>query len=66
MRIKIQCDRECENFYKIFWELNKAKIYQQTPDKYFFLVKDRYLFLLGSSTCTLQILQEYSGRMRWL
>jgi len=24
MRLKIRCDRECEKFCKIFWELNKA------------------------------------------
>ena len=25
MRLKIRCDGECENFCKIFWELNKAQ-----------------------------------------
>jgi len=24
MRLKIRCDGECEKFYKIFWQLNKA------------------------------------------
>ena len=24
MRLKIRCDGESENFYKIFWKLNKA------------------------------------------
>jgi len=26
MRLKIRCDGECEKFYKIFWELNKALV----------------------------------------
>jgi len=26
MRLKIQCDEECEKFCKIFWEVNKAQV----------------------------------------
>jgi len=32
MRLKIRCDRESEKFYKICWELNKARV-QKEPSQ---------------------------------